>query len=248
MKALRIAALVLAVSIAAAAVWTLSAQAQRKVSSAAEQQRLAGEEIVIVEDVVSARNRYKKNLENLVAFYTITKNTQKLKKANAELAGLAKISKYTYVIVAEMLGPNVRPLKNIPEAEVLYQQARQLDTAPVIANPAESKRRALDAYLTLISRYPESMRVAECAYYIGRIYELTIRDHHRAVVYYEKAFQWDPMTAHPVRIKAARICYCFLNDKPGAKRFYRAAMEKSPNAGFRAEARAMFNLLEAQGY
>ena len=189
--------------------WGASASAQ---NSAVSRQRLAGQEIMIVEKVVSARKEYKAALEKLVAFYTLTKDARKLREAKGELASLNAIPQHEYVIVAESLGPNIRPLKNIPAAEKLYAEARSLDTAPG-PNVMRSRHRALNLYLTVISRYPECNRVADCAYYIGRIYEFTIIDYHRAVVYYEKTFEWDPVTAHPARIRGGRLCYYNLVDK-----------------------------------
>jgi len=246
MRALKIVGLTLLVTVIAGPFQGVVLRAQR--TPDADHRQLAGQEILIVEDVISARNKYKEGLEKLIAFYTLTRNDLKLKKAQAELTSLKAVSQYSYVIVAESLGPNIRPVKSIPEAEKLYTEARRHDTAPPSAHTDEDKRKALNAYLSVITRYPESTRVAECAYYIGVIYETRLRDYHRAVVYYEKAFQWDPVTAHPTRIKAARLCYYFLKDRKRAKTFYQTAMEKSPSAAYRAEATAMFNSLKAQGY
>ena len=213
-----------------------------------ERQRLAAREMLIVEELTTARNQYRESLEKLVAFYTVSRDDTKLKKAREELASLKAVSQYNYVIVAEALGPDLRASKSIPEADQLFIDARRCDTAPPGIDTPANKQKALDAYLALISRYPESTRIGECAYYIAEIYDTQHRDYHRAVVYYEKAAQWDPAIAHPTRIKAARVCYYFLRDMKRAKRLYEAAMESSPNAAYRAEAKAMFDMLKAQGY
>jgi len=214
----------------------------------AQRRELAGKEISLVEQVVSARQLYLQNLDKLVAFYRNPLNVHKLKKAEEELATLKAVRQHRYIIVAEVLGPDIHPTKLIAEAEKLYKNARLFDTDTDPYKTAENKRKALELYLQIISQHPESLRIADAAWYTAGIYKDHLKDYYRAVVYYEKTYQWDPMTEHPARITAGRVAYYDLRDNHWAKKLYEVAFEKSPNATYRAEAKALLVHLKHSGY
>ena len=213
-----------------------------------QQQKIAGEEIGLIDAVVSARVLYLKNMQKLVDFYARTRNNIKLRMAREELESLQKMTQQDYIIIAEALGPNLRPQKNIPEAEKLYQEARLLDNTPDPVKADENKRKALDIYLELMSRYPESIRIADAAFYSAVIYENTLRDYYRAVIYYQRTYEWDPLTSHPAQILAARICHLKLNENRMAKQFYEAARDGATSPADRVEGKGMAELLKAWGF
>ncbi len=224
-----------------------SAQTAPKPPNDAE--RLAGDEVSLSEQVVSARERYLKDLTKLVEFYDRTHNEFKAQMAREELEGLRKVTQHTYIIVAESLGPNLKPAKNIPEAEALYADARALDTAVGTAEKMEENRRkALALYNDVLARYPESIRIADSAFYAGQIYENVVKDYFSAVVYYQRTYQWDRETPHPARILAGRLAYLKIKDMRRAKEFYQAAATSDPNPAYRAEGKAMTDALTAMGY
>ena len=212
-------------------------------------EKLAGDEVSMSEQVVAARDRYLKDLAKLLAFYERTHNDFKALMAKEELDGLRKVVQYDYIIVAESLGPNLKPAKNIPEAEKLYADARSLDTAVGTVEQMDgNKRRALTIYNDLLARYPESIRIADSAFYAGQIYESTVKDYFSAIVYYQRTYQWDPQTPHAARILAGRLAYLKIKDMRRAKEFYQAAATADPNPAYRAEGKAMADALTAAGY
>lgn len=214
----------------------------------AQQQKRAAEELGLIEELVAARELYLKNMKRLVDFYDRTGNALKRSMAREELDSLAKVTMKKYIIVGEALGPNLRPQKNIPEAEKLFKEARQLDKETDFHRKKESRLKALSLYLELMTRYPESIRIADAAYYSAEIHETVLQDHHTAVIYYERTFQWDPLTEHEARVKAARICYYKLHELAKAKYFYEKAMKNSPTVAGRSDGQGMYNLLSAWGY
>jgi tetratricopeptide (TPR) repeat protein len=188
-------------------------------------------------------------MEKLVAFYAHAQNNIKLRMATEELDSLKKTTRQDYVIIGETLGPNLHPQKSIPDAEKLYQQARLLDDNPDLGKADENKKKALDLYLELMSRFPESIRIADSAFYSAVIYENTIKDYYRAVIYYQRTYEWDPLTSHPAQIQAARICFSKLNENGMARRLYEAASNSAAGTPTdRAEAKSMTGLLKAWGF
>lgn len=212
------------------------------------EQKIAGDEIAISEEVVSAREKYLKNLEALLDFYTRTHNDFKAQMAREELDSLRKVVQYDYIIVAESLGPNLKPEKNTPEAEALFAEARALDTRAVGDETQASRRKALALYNNLLARYPESIRIAEAAFYAGQIYETVVKDYFSAIIYYQRAYQWDPQTSHPARVLAGRLAYYKIKDNRRAKGFFQAAADSDPNPAYRAEGKAMVDALTAMGF
>jgi len=213
-----------------------------------DQQKNAAEEILLAEEIVSARDRYRKQLEKMVDLYARTNNEFKAKMAREELESLRKGKQFNYIVIAEVMAPTLKPLRNIPEAERLYTLARELDNLNDPFAPGENKRKALALYNELICRYPESNRISESAFHAAVIYENVVHDFYSAVIYYERAYQWDPMTSQPARIQAARVAYYRIADYRKAKSLYEAATENASAPAHRAEARAMVDLLKAMGY
>ena len=211
-------------------------------------QKIAAEEIQLVEAVVSARQSYKENLLKLIGFYARQGSNFKLKKAKRELDQLRAMDQYKYVVIAQAVGAHVRPLKDIPEAEKVFLDGRQYDTTPDIFNIDRNKRLALKRYLEVITRYPESIRVDDAAYYAGVIFEENLKDYYRATVYYEKCFEWEPKTPNPARIRAAKLYYKKIKDFREARRLYDLAAAEAPNPKHRKEAAQMVEKLKTLGF
>jgi TolA-binding protein len=131
--------------------------------------------------------------------------------ARKELAALDAIPQYNYIIEAAMAGPELRASEEIPEADDLYYEAQVLEDEArklVLLKSSEKLRLALDRYNQLIRQYPTSDKIDDAAYMAGKIYE-GFKDYSIAVVYYQRAYQWDAETIYPARYKAARL----LDDK-----------------------------------
>jgi len=181
----------------------------------------------IVEQTAVNRQAYRQSLELLVGYYTRTGNNMKLRWAEKELAALNAIPQYNYIIEASVAPSNLNASTSIPEADELYNDALQFENRagplPFIKNES-LLRLALDKYNQLIKNYPASNKIDDAAYRAGTIYE-HFKDYSIAVLYYKRAYQWDPMTIYPARFRAAYILDKHLARRAEALELYKQAIK-----------------------
>jgi len=181
----------------------------------------------IIEQTAVSRQTYRQCLELLVGYYIRTGNNMKLRWAEKELRALNAIPQYNYIIEASVASPNLKASISIPEADGLYKDALQFEKKagllPVFKNES-LLRLALDKYNQLIKKYPTSNKIGDAAYRAGGIYEY-FKDYSIAVLYYKRAYQWDPMTSHPARFRAAYILDRRLARRAEALKLYEEAIE-----------------------
>ena len=181
----------------------------------------------IIEQTAVNRQAYRQCLGLLVEYYTRTGNNMKLRWAEKELRALNTIPQYKYIIEASVASPNLKASMSIPEADELYEDALQFEKKagplPLFKNKS-LLRLALDKYNQLIKRYPTSNKIDDAAYKAGRIYEY-FKDYSIAVLYYQRAYQWDPMTIHPARFRAAYILDKHLARRAEALELYEEAVK-----------------------
>ena len=179
-----------------------------------------------VEQIAVNRQAYRQGLELLIRYYTKTGNNMKFKWAKAELAALDSIPQYKYIVEAEAAGPSLRASASIPEADDLYKDALQLERdAGVLFKNNDLLRLALDKYDRLIKQHPSSDKIDDAAYQAGVIYEY-FQDYSIALLYYKRAYQWDPDTINPARFRSARILDKRLHRNAEALELYREAIKK----------------------
>jgi tetratricopeptide (TPR) repeat protein len=189
----------------------------------------------IVEQVVITRRQYQKGLEVLIRYYTRTGNNMKLNWAKKELEALDSIPQYKYIIEAEILPSNLRATTSIPEADEMFEDAQKLEKearALIIAKNNEKLREALDTYDRLIRNYPTSDKIDDAAFNAGVIYE-DFNDYSIALLYFRRAYQWDPDTPHPARFRSARILDKRLHRNAEALELYREALNTEGKYGKR---------------
>ena len=187
----------------------------------------------IVEQIAINRRAYRQGLELLIRYYNRTGNNMKLKWANEELTALDLIPQYKYIIVAETLESNLRASTSIPEADDLYQDALKLEEeakALLIGKNNDKLREALDKYDRLIRSYPTSDKIDDAAFNAGVIYE-DFKDYSIALLYFKRAYQWDPETPHPARFRSARILDKRLHRNAEALEVYREALNTEGKYG-----------------
>jgi tetratricopeptide (TPR) repeat protein len=180
-----------------------------------------------VEQIAVNRQAYRQGLQLLVGYYTRIGNNMKLNWAKEELSGLDSIPQYKYIIEAESAGANLRASTSIPEADEVYQDALDLHKeagALLVIKNDELLRLAADKYSRLIKRFPSSDKIDDAAYKAGEIYE-HFKDYSIALLYYKRAYQWDPGTMHPARFRAARILDKRLHRYAEALELYREAIK-----------------------
>ena len=180
-----------------------------------------------VEQIAVNRQAYRQGLQLLVGYYTRIGNNMKLNWAKDELSALDSIPQYKYIIDAEAAGANLRASTSIPEADEIYQDALELQKqagALLVIKDDDLLRLAADKYNRLIKRYPSSDKIDDAAYKAGEIYEY-FKDYSIALLYYKRAYQWDPGTMHPARFRAARILDKRLHRYAEALELYREALK-----------------------
>ena len=178
-----------------------------------------------VEQIAVNRQAYRQGLELLIRYYTKTGNNMKFKWAKAELAALDSIPQYKYIVEGETAGPNLRASASIPEADEIYQDALQLEKeAGVLLKNNDLLRLALDKYDRLIKQHPSSDKIDDAAYQAGEIYEY-FQDYSIALLYYKRAYEWDPDTINPARFRSARILDKRLHRNAEALELYREAIK-----------------------
>jgi tetratricopeptide (TPR) repeat protein len=187
----------------------------------------------IVEQITINRRAYQQGLELLIRYYTQTGNNMKLNWAKEELMSLNSIPQYKYIIEAEILDANLRASTSIPEADDLFRNALRLEEEArvlLVGTNNDKLREALNTYDRLIRNYPTSDKIDDAAFNAGVIYE-RFQDYSIALLYFQRAYQWDPETPHPARFRSARILDKRLHRNAEALELYREAIDTEGKFG-----------------
>ncbi len=196
----------------------------------------AATEITLAEEVAQKRLAYYKELEKLKAFYEQAGNQLKLEWVQKELKSLDAAPRYRYIIQAEVAGDKLIAKDSIPKADDLYIEADEIFKSANFIQLFISKSKlqlALNKCNELIKKYPTSDKIDDAAYMAGRIHEL-FGDYSIAVLYYKRAFEWNPETPYAVRYRAAKLLDYQLFERAQALQLYRASLDKEAlylNAG-----------------
>jgi tetratricopeptide (TPR) repeat protein len=181
----------------------------------------------IVEQMAVNRQAYRQGLGLLAEYYKKSGNNMKLRWAEKELAALNSMPKYNYIIEAVIARPDQKPTASIPEADDIYYDALELEKKagplPILKNE-NTLRLALGKYNQLIREHPSSDKIDDAAYKAGVIYE-DFKDYSIALLYYERAYQWDPDTIYPARFRAARVLDKNLHRYAEALELYQQAVK-----------------------
>lgn len=200
----------------------------KKFAYSGEAQKIDKEEIDAVEEVAVNRQAYRQGLKSLNAYYDKMGNNMKLRWAQKELNSLDAIPQYKYIIEAEVAGPNLKADTSIPEADTIYQEAVHLEKKAkrlILIKNNNRLRLALAKYDELIRKHPSSDKIDDAAYRAGGIYEY-FRDYSIAILYYKRAYQWDPDTPYPAKFKEAYILDKRLYRRVEALDLYKQAVEE----------------------
>ncbi len=184
-------------------------------------------EVDIVETMSGQRNAYRQSLVALIKHYRQTGNYMKREWARKELAELDKIPQYNYIIEAATAPADLKATTEIPAADDLYYQAVVIeeDARRLLLPSNKDKRRlALDKYDQMIRQYPTSDKIDDAAYRAANIYE-GFKDYSIALIYYQRAYQWDAETVYPARYRAAKILDYQLSRRSEALDLYRESLQ-----------------------
>ena len=110
-------------------------------------------------------------------------------------------------------------------AKKLYEQGLTWKAEAGLVNRKSHYLNAIKAWKELLEKYPNSTRCAEVAYGIGELYEsVYLREHTKAVKYYEIAIEKDPGMKKDVFYRVAYICHKKLKDDGFKSRANQAIM------------------------
>ena len=208
------------------------------------------DEVDIIEQVTVTRQAYRQSLETLMGYYTATGNYMKLNWVKSEMAALDAMPKYKYIPDAEVAGPELKASALIPEADRLYWEGEQLEkkAGPLpFGKDENSLRLALAKYNQVIRNYPSSDKIDDAAFKAGGIYQY-LKDYTIALLYYQRACQWDPQTIHPAKFRAAFVMDQYLHRRAEALELYQQAMKEGvQHAEWREWAEKRINELTKSG-
>jgi TolA-binding protein len=113
-----------------------------------------------------------------------------------------------------------------PNADSLYAEAFHLEkqAGPVVKDK-DLLKMALDKYNELISKYPKSDKIDDAAFRMAGIYEY-LKDYDKAVINYQRTYQWNAQTPTVARFKAAYILDNQLGRRAEALPIYQEALSK----------------------
>jgi tetratricopeptide (TPR) repeat protein len=184
------------------------------------------DEVDLVEQVSKFRREYRRSLELLTQHYTVTGDNKKFGWAKEELRALDRMPQYRYIVDAEVLPATLSASERIPAADELYLAARETkrQAEPIgILKDEEQLRVAREMYNELIRKYPTSDKIDDAAYEVADIYEY-FKDYEIALLYYQRAYQWDPDTPYPARFHAAMLLDKRLHRRDEALELYQEAV------------------------
>lgn len=182
----------------------------------------------VIEQVALNRQAYRNSLESLIAHYSMTGNNMMLKWAENELNQFDRMPKYNYIIEAGTARPGLKASTSITEANYLYADAVRLENKArglLIVVDENLLRVVLGRYNELIKKYPSSDKIDNAAYRAAGIYE-HFKDYTIALLYYQRAYQWEPQTTQPARFRAARILDQHMSRKAEALELYKEAIKQ----------------------
>lgn len=182
------------------------------------------DEISLVEQVVSARAAYQAAVEAMIRYYETSGQEYKAALARNVRERFDPIRTYNYFLDAEVPPATLRPTEVIPQADRLYAEAMKLyrdgKILPAVVD-YQKERKALLKFRELVRDYPSSTKIAYAAYFIGEIYKEYFNEDYRSVLWYERAWQWDPNITEPARFQAAVVCDHRLHNRSRAVELYK---------------------------
>ena len=181
---------------------------------------------LLVEYVLAARKAYKQAMEELAGLYE-GKDAFKAKVVARVRERLDPVRTYMYFFSAEAPAENLRPVAVVPAADALFDKAlkayRRGSLVPLAAD-YKRQRKALRLFLELIEKYPTSTKSPPAAFYIGHIYREYFNEDVRAVMWYRRAWQWEPKIQLGARFQAAVVYDYRLQNKEKAFELYKAVL------------------------
>jgi len=198
-------------------------------------------EALLVEYVVGARRAYLQALDDLLSLYQSSQDQKKIQRVEVALNAFNPVYTYLYYLTAEIPGPTLRAAKPQRAATDLFDEAMEAyRQAEKRLGVGEAARRnyieAIGKFRRVIEKYPESDKIARCAFHIAEI-NRHFTEYDRAAMWYDRAWQWNPQTPDPVRYRAAMLYHFDLKDLSKALEYYKLVLQFETNFDNREYAR-----------
>lgn len=175
----------------------------------------------MVERLLNARKEYQETLEALRAYYIAVGDLERARWAEDELLQFHRITKPPFRLELIVPPANLTATHNIPEANNLLRQAQLYKDKGWSQDYIDNQRRAELLLQSLLTKYPQSDKIADVAYLLGDIYESrAYKQLGHAALYFERCYQWNPKTQSDARLRAARL-YEKLNERAHALDIYK---------------------------
>jgi len=202
----------------------------------------------IANSVISARESYKRSLEEIIQYYMDIGNHLKLKSARKELKALNKVPQRKYLSDKDMIG-EISPGKNIEDANILFQDGKAYKNPLNIIKKKSKLISAVTRFKKILKDYPESDKADDAAYELAEIYEgYYFKDYEGAAFYFVKCYSLNEQTDKPARYKAAFVYDNHLADYVEAARHYEMAMDTCKDTDYLEIAKTRLEQLKKEGY
>lgn len=186
------------------------------------------QEVDLVETMAGFRNSYRASLVKLEQYYRTIGDDTKRTWAEKELVALDSIPWYRYVTPGDIATGYMTASDSIPEADAIYDEAMKLDDEAklitIVIDDAKLQR-ALRKFEEVFQKYPTSDKIDDSVYKAATIYE-HFKDYEIAVLYYQRAFEWNPEIDKSPRYRAAKILDYKLRKRKQALALYQESLEK----------------------
>jgi len=180
----------------------------------------------LVERLIAARKEYQISLEALRNHYISVGDLERGRWAEEELISYHRIAKNAFLLELDVPPPSLKGTVNIPEANELFRRAMTYKDKGWGNDFVDNQRRSEILFQMVLSNYATSNKISDAAYQLGDLYEgKTYKQYRRAAVYYERSFQWNPLTQNDGRIRAARLYDKMSLDRTRAVELYKEVIQ-----------------------
>ena len=185
-------------------------------------------EVDLVEDLADRGMETGQSLAALQKYYQATGKVKRRRWAEHETKARERVPHYRYLAPGEIASTILVAVDSIPQANALYEEAERLHREAgglLIITDEDKLRGALSRFNRIIKEFPTSNKIDDAAYRAGQIYE-HFKDWDIAVVYYQRCFQWNEITAYPARCRAGYVMDQRLHKRNEARPLYHMAVDK----------------------
>lgn len=180
----------------------------------------------LVERLIAARKEYQISLEALRNHYISVGDLERGRWAEEELISYHRIAKNAFLLELDVPPPSLKGTVNVPEANELFRRAMTYKDKGWGNDFVDNQRRSEILFQMVLSNYATSNKISDAAYQLGDLYEgKTYKQYRRAAAYYERSFQWNPLSQNDGRIRAARLYDKMSLDRTRAVELYKEVIQ-----------------------